>query len=41
MIGDDFIRMKLLEQLKALTEDDPLKVEYEMLKERLRIVEEK
>lgn len=41
MIGDEFIRMKLLEKLKALTENDPLKVEYEMLKERLRIVEDK
>lgn len=41
MIGDEFIRMKLLERLKTLMENDPLKVEYEMLKERLRIVEEK
>lgn len=41
MIGDEFIRMKLLEKLKTLKEKDPLKVEYEMLNERLRIVKRK
>lgn len=41
MIGDEFIRMKLLEKLKPLKEEDPIKAEYEMLKERIRIVKEK
>ena len=41
MIGDEFIRIKLLEKLKPLKEDDPIKAEYEMLRERIRIVKEK
>lgn len=41
LIGDEFIKMKLLEKLEYLKGNDNLEVEYEMLKKRMQDVEEK
>ena len=41
MIGDRFIKMKLLEKLEYLKRKDSLEVEYEMLKKQMQVVEEK
>ena len=41
IIGDRFIKMKLLEKLEYLKRKDSLEVEYEMLKKQMQVVEEK
>lgn len=41
MIGDSFIKMKLLEKLEGLKGVDTLEIEYEMLKKQMQVVEEK
>lgn len=41
MIGDGFIRMKLLEKLEGLKGNDTLEMKYQMLKKQIQVVEEK
>ena len=41
LIGDEFIKMKLLEKLESLKRSDALEIEYEMLKKRIRTIEGK
>lgn len=41
IIGDEFIKMKLLEKLEYLKGNDSLKVKYEMLKKQMQDVKEK